>query len=325
MAVQHISNYTKVSQKVSLEIPSDFGWSVAGSYAIEKARLADDVVVSIVNPDYTAEGMTYCRPGLRPHLLREFASCSDEHGLLEFIRQNGLLGFRRLYPSWPEGTSWKGDPVTWALAHSDVVAGVLQLVEYFEQIRTGRVVLNEDNSKSTAECFARVFRTMGLKGPNEDSQPGSVTFTFVRPEHLGDEERRSTKWIYAWEDDPVGGCHALLVWLINPMIAGIHYGYREPEPKEWLDSSAKLNFELTFGSLLEVIYWRLAAYLGRGFSRCTGCGHVFPAQGRQLYCSFRCGNRSKCKRYREKNRSARRKSRRSTRRAKAQKKKKTKS
>jgi uncharacterized C2H2 Zn-finger protein len=301
MDVQHFSSGSKVSHSVSSEISPSFGWVVAGSYVIERVKLHAGEI-RVVTPDWGALGGTTCRPGLKPHLLQDFAACSDEQSLLNFIGRHGLLGFRRMYPSDPDGASWKGDPVIWALGHAQIVSGVMRVSEMIRDVRAGRVLLNDKSAKRVADSLAAAFRHIGMKGPNPDPQPFSVTFDFLRPQFLGDEECRSTKWVYDWERDPVGGSYVLLAWLINPMIKGIHYGFSEPEPGEWLDPSAKLALDLSFDSLIEVIYWRLAGHLGEGFLRCKRCGRVFPAQGRRLYCSDECLNKSKCKKYRDKKR-----------------------
>lgn len=278
-------------------ISTDFGWVVAGNYVIEQIKVGHDSIRT-VKADWNATGGHTCRPGRNAQLPLDFASCEDQQTLLHFIRKNGLLGFERLYPSWPS-EGWKGDPVQWALDHARIVRGVLNVIVIIDGIRKDRTRLDDRSVKDTADLLARVFRNIGMKGPRQaEGLPGAVTFTFLRPEALGNKEREGEIYVYQWERDPLGGTFVLLAGLINPLIKEVHFEYPKPRPGEWLDPSAKLSINLTFDSLIAVIYWQLAGMYGGDFSRCQECGRIFPPEGKRIHCCDGCANKKKCRDYR---------------------------
>jgi hypothetical protein len=208
------------------------------------------------------------------------------------------LGYHRLNAA----QLGEGDPVTWALGHARIAAGAIGVIEIVNEVRSGKVPLNDLSVKAVAASLARAFKQMGVDGPNKDTQPGAVTFNCLTPEALGDRELQSTKWIYDWEPNPIGGAYELLAWLVNPIIKPVHYEFRAPfellSLRESLGATSGLTFDLHWNALLEVIYWQIALRMGGDFRRCKLCGRVFPANGKKKFCSTGCMNKVKCRKYR---------------------------
>jgi hypothetical protein len=297
-----------VSPELRLISPN-FSWPVYGSYSVGSSfcltlcRRAREI--RVVVPDRLAAGRTQCFPGRESHLLRDYAACRDEPELLDFIRRFGLLGFQQLPPSHYlaiDGEILKGDPIIWALGHARIVAGVLQIIEIVDQLRDDEALLR-NSPNLVADSLTRVFRNLGMQGPKPAEaegleDPDAVTFDFLFPEALGDEDVRWTSPVMNFEYDPIGAGYCLAANLINRMTLGIHPELSVPPPYPPMKPATKLGSELVFNSLIEVIYWQLHSRLAGGLTRCKECGRMFPSDRKRLFCSDQCKNKNKTERYR---------------------------
>jgi hypothetical protein len=299
---------------------SQFGWLVAPGYRIDdrgKARVIVPVWDGVSRPGVRA----HYRPTLEPQLIEDFAAVSDVPSLLAFASRYGLLGYRQLHPVRETGEErHPGDPVEWSLAHARTVAGVLGVIRLIDAVRNGEMRVDDSSRKAVADVFANEFHRAGIEGPNNDPQPGSVTFSYLRPENAifgSDDGLRSIVWIYDWERDPIGGAYSLLAWLINPGIKDVHYELASSASDSRASvkplQQTELGIGLAFDALLSVIYLRLAELVMSGeFRHCKECGRVFPAKGKQLFCCPACANRFFSRTYRLENRVTLNKKRRRT-------------
>jgi hypothetical protein len=267
-----------------------FGWSVAESYRIEDRPLCGREVRVVV--PQTGAWTRVCRPGQEDRLVEDLAAVADEKSLLAFSVRYGLLGFDRLHREEMRQRKehWAGDPVLWALSHARFVSAILSVTEIINDVRSGRVTLNDDTAPKIAEALAAEFRKAGVKGPLKEAAPEEHLFEYALP---GDQGIRRV-WVGDWERDPFGGAYTLLTELINPNIRGVHYEFI-PRGQ---NAETELGTRLRWNGLLEVVYWQLAERVGGEFRLCPRCARVFPASGRRKYCSTQCMNIVRCRNYR---------------------------
>ena len=295
-------------------------WFVAGSYRIEERNRGRQVVRVLV-ADYSAPrgGRAYI-PADEPHLVEHLAAVTDEKSLLQFAHRYGLLvGGQQEAVLLAEARIGRfGNRVTWALAHARAVRAILDGLQIIHDVRSGRADL-DTHSPEIGHALKAIFKRAGIvlkKAttvtliPRSGSLGGALTADL--PDGVSEEEihlldtRKGhvPRVVFSshWETDPIRAAYDSIRQLINPMIRGLRYELAS-------GNQGQLGLRLEWNELIEVIYWHLLTRIGGEFRQCKrpDCGRLFPVSDpRDKYCSPRCGNTLRQRKYRAKQKQSRR-------------------
>jgi hypothetical protein len=297
-------------------------WSVAGAYRIEMHTL-DGQKVPVVVADWNVperntdeadwSGQTLSRdywPVRDPEMAEHFARVSGGESLLDFNRQHGLLGYDFLHRAAEilgSNETWQGDPVAWALAHARIAAGILGAVAIINDVRGGKE-LNDRSVPSLLRGLFSEFAKMGLEAVFEGKGRSRrfAGFVWTPPEALITSKKfqLSKKFSWRWGNDPIGTSYVVLSWVLNQYIRRVRFEFVSGGYAERFfglpDTGPRFGPEFHWDALLQVIYWQLAESVGGAFRQCPRCGRVFPtSSGRDKYCSTRCSDAMRSKRYRD--------------------------
>lgn len=305
-----------MSQKVSPELVRFMQWPGAGyEIRIERVNGEDVRVVAPRMPwskiNFSERKRFFFRSN--QHVAAEFSKVENEIELKNFCERYGEIGYRLQRQALPV----KGDPVTWCLRHSQIVAGLVSVMAFVQEIRIKRHPLDDSSAPYIAASLQQVFNSFGVEGPhrrNSETRQQSTVSTRSKLDQIGSSRPSDEMYfeydqpspfthhvtcgsvsVENWINNPLDGANRLIQRLINPMIGGFHL---ELIIDESSPVSSPLALQLVGDSLIAAIYWQVAESMGGKLRSCKRCLRVFPASGKQQFCSPSCMNRVKCLRYR---------------------------
>jgi len=310
MRTHHNSTSANVTDTVThktLPMLASYGLPVAGEYRIETRKL-DGQKVPVVVAQWKVPASDDCWPVYEAHLAEDFARITNEVSLQEFNSRYGLLGYHRLNESemLRRDETWHGDPVPWALAHARVAAGILDVTAIINDVRAAKKKLDRNSLIGLLRALLCEFGKMGLErvfavGPSRRWEG----FTWTTPESFVSRTKFQLQKRFGsnWGSDPIGTAYYVLAWIINQYIRHVRFEFISLDYFArgfgMTESVPRFGPELRWDAMIQVIYWQLAEQVGGAFQRCLRCGLIFPMRsGKDKYCSPRCSDAMRSKKYR---------------------------
>lgn len=201
--------------------------------------------------------------------------------MISFVRKYSLLGQTRIQDEprlfqEPRRLA-EADNLLWLLEHSANVARCQRLIAFLS------------GQSRSIENVRPVLRSIGKR--QDDRQYIIPIGTKLSGLDYPDCRKYNThRKIYIAKRD----CQSLLTACLEPNLGAVSRKFE----------AGHMVFE--FRSLIELIYWQLADLIGRrDIKSCLECEGIFlSSDGRQRYCTKRCGNRVRQRRFNSKNREA---------------------